>query len=681
MKKVVIFGGTTEGRMLSGRLSETGRAHLVCVAGKYGEELLAETDYARICTGRMDEEEMVRFFAAERMGEDDLILDATHPYAAQVTENIRKAAEKTGATCVRIIRERGVYPSGDVSCYADAAACARELRKESGNILLTTGSRELAAYCAEVPEEVRKRTYVRILPSEESLAICRREGIAADHIIAMQGPFTEGLNRALFGQYKIRHLVTKESGKAGGFEEKVKAAEKEKVKIHLIERPVSEEGMTPEEAWEKFFAAETAMPGDGALPATDEGASDRDALPVVTLAGIGMGAEEGMTLAVRNAIEEADVVFGAGRLVRDLNVPEKYEMYRAGEIIPVLEAVCPEKAVVLFSGDTGFYSGAKEAAEIFRKWRSHIRIRILPGISSVSFLAAKLGESYEDAVITSLHGRNTAADVAELIRKISCAEKTFVLLSGGSDVPVIADAMLRSGIDGRIYAGAKLSRPGEQIVEISVEEAMTYASDGPVTIMIRNLHPAGRPLLPQRRDEDFERDGVPMTKECIRHESLIRLALRENDLLFDIGGGTGSVGIEAASLHPSVQVKIFEKNPKAVKLIRRNAVKNGVPHVTVLEGEASELLYGMEKPDCVFIGGSGGKLKEILEILHRKGRSIRYVITAVSLETLGEVTDLLQAYDTAGERIIQLAVTNVERTGQYRMMRALNPVFLISFTL
>ena len=98
MKKVVIFGGTTEGRMLSGRLSETGRAHLVCVAGKYGEELLAETDYARICTGRMDEEEMVRFFAAERMGEDDLILDATHPYAAQVTENIRKAAEKTGAT-------------------------------------------------------------------------------------------------------------------------------------------------------------------------------------------------------------------------------------------------------------------------------------------------------------------------------------------------------------------------------------------------------------------------------------------------------------------------------------------------------------------------------------------------------------------------------------------------------
>ena len=252
---------------------------------------------------------------------------------------------------------------------------------------------------------------------------------------------------------------------------------------------------------------------------------------------------------------------------------------------------------------------------------------------------------------------------------------------GGSDVPVIADAMLRAGIDGRIFAGANLSYPGEQIDSISVEEAMTYTADGPVTLMIRNLHPARRPLLLLRRDEDFERDGVPMTKECIRHESLIRLALRENDLLFDIGGGTGSVGIEAASLHPSVQVKIFEKNPKAVKLIRRNAVKNGVPHVTVLEGEASELLYGMEKPDCVFIGGSGGKLKEILEILHRKGRSIRYVITAVSLETLGEVTDLLQAYDTAGERIIQLAVTNVERTGQYRMMRALNPVFLISFTL
>ena len=722
MKSVVIFGGTTEGRLLSERLSEAGRAHVVCVAGKYGEELLAETDFARIRTGRMDEEEMLRFFAAEGMGEDDLILDATHPYATQVTENIRKAAEKTGATYVRIIRERGMHPLRDVSCYADIAACARELGKKlggeerggeergseaRGNILLTTGSKELAAYCAEVPEAVRKRTYVRILPSEESLAICRKEGIAADHIIAMQGPFSEELNRALFRQYKIRHLVTKESGKAGGFEEKIRAAENENVKVHLIERPASEEGMTVEEVWERFFAAETEMPGSGMHPAMDAEASDRGALPameadaldrgvhpatdaegsdrsvlpLLTLAGIGMGAEEGMTLAVRDAIEEADVVFGAGRLVRDLKVPVKYEMYRAGEIIPVLEAVRPEKAVVLFSGDTGFYSGANEAARAFRKWRSGLRIRILPGISSVAFLAAKLGESYEDAVITSLHGRNSAADVAELMRKVSCAEKTFVLLSGGSDVPLIADAMLRAGIYGRIFAGANLSYPGEQIDSISVEEAMTYTADGPVTLMIRNLHPARRPLLLLRRDEDFERDGVPMTKECIRHESLIRLGLKENDLLFDIGGGTGSVGIEAASMHPSVRVKIFEKNPKAVELIRRNAAKNGVSFVTVLEGEASELLRGMEKPDCVFIGGSGGKLKEMLEILHRKGRGIRFVITAVSLETLGEVTDLLQTYETADERIIQLAVTNVERIGRHRMMRANNPVFIISFTL
>ena len=763
MKSVVIFGGTTEGRLLSERLSEAGRAHVVCVAGKYGEELLAETDFARIRTGRMDEEEMLRFFAAEGMGEDDLILDATHPYATQVTENIRKAAEKTGAAYVRIIRERGMYPLKDVSCYADIAACARELGKKlggeerggeergseergsevsggkvsgseaSGNIMLTTGSKELAAYCAEVPEAVRKRTYVRILPSEESLAICRKEGIQADHIIAMQGPFTEELNRALFRQYKIRHLVTKESGKAGGFEEKIRAAENENVKVHLIERPASEEGMTVEEVWERFFAAEAEMPGNdelpameadasdrgvlsatdaeasdrGVLPATDAEASDhgvlpavdaeiseRDVLPVMdadvsdqgmlpllTLAGIGMGAEEGMTLAVRDAIEEADVVFGAGRLVRDLKDPVKYEMYRAGEIIPVLEAVRPKKAVVLFSGDTGFYSGANEAARAFRKWRSGLRIRILPGISSVAFLAAKLGESYEDAVITSLHGRNSAADVAELMRKVSCAEKTFVLLSGGSDVPLIADAMLRAGIDGRIFAGANLSYPGEQIDSISVEEAMMYTADGPVTLMIRNLHPARRPLLLLRRDEDFERDGVPMTKECIRHESLIRLGLKENDLLFDIGGGTGSVGIEAASMHPSVEVKIFEKNPKAVELIRRNAAKNGVSHVAVLEGEASELLHGMEKPDCVFIGGSGGKLKEMLKILHRKGRGIRFVITAVSLETLGEVTDLLRTYDTADERIIQLAVTNVERIGRHHMMRANNPVFIISFTL
>ncbi len=666
MRKTVIFGGTTEGRILSGRLSRAGQEHILCVAGKYGEEVVKETDHVRIRTGRMEAEEMKDFLTEEGFGEGDLILDATHPYATRVTENIREASDGIRGTYVRILREQGMLSGEEIRTYADITECAKALDHETGNILLTTGSKELHDYCAGVTGEVKQRTYVRVLPSEESLAVCREEGIGSDHIIAMQGPFTEELNRAVYVQYRIRHLVTKDSGKTGGFEEKVKAAGAEHVKVHLIRRPIEEEGFTVEEAWDRYF---------GELTEREE------YLPALVLAGIGMGSEEGMTLAIRKELEEADAVFGAKRLLKDLKVPVKYEMYRASHIIPVLERTRPEKAVILFSGDTGFYSGAKEAAKEFRNWKKGLRIRILPGISSVAALASKLGENYDDALIESLHGRNTSADVDRLLRRISCRDKTFVLLSGADDLHLIASGMQRRGIDGTVFAGTDLSYESERIDCLSPEEALDYSCEGPVTVMIRNPDPEKRPLIPVKGDTDFVRDQVPMTKECIRHESIIRLELKEGDVLYDIGGGTGSVAIESASLDPSVRVTTIEKKPEAADLIRRNIEKAGIGNVTVLEGEASGLLPDLEKPDCVFIGGSGGQLGKILEILHRKGSGIRFVINAVSLDTLAEVSDLLEKYRVRDEKITQLAVSRVEKMGDHRLMRGENPVFIISFTL
>ncbi len=666
MNKTVIFGGTTEGRILSERLSRAGRAHLVCVAGTYGEEVLRESSCARIHIGRMDEEEMVRFFTSEEIGAEDLILDATHPYATQVTENIGKAAERVHATCVRVLRKPETISVRDAVLYSDITECAGALGNSTGNILLTTGSKELPSYCAAVSDEVKKRTYVRVLPSEESLMICRKEGIEPDHIIAMQGPFSESLNRAIYGQYEIRHLVTKESGKAGGFDEKIRAAAEENVRVHLIRRPGPEEGITVDEVWERFFPE---LSGGG------------EYLPSLVLAGIGMGSEDGMTVAVRKAIEEADAVFGSGRLIRDLRVPVKYEMYRTSEIIPVLERDRPVKAVVLFSGDTGFYSGAKEAAKGFRKWREDVPIRVLPGISSIAYLAAKLGETYEDAAVVSLHGKNTPADIVRLLDSVSCTEKTYALLSDAGDIRMIATAMTDRGMDGTIVAGTDLSYATEQIRSLSLDEATDFTCDGPVTILIRNPASDRRILLPVRRDEDFMRERIPMTKECVRHESLIRLAPRERDLLYDIGGGTGAVAIEAAALDPSLRIVTIERNSEAVALIRRNAEKNNTQNLTILEGEATELLPGLEKPDGVFVGGSGGRLREILKILHGKGEGIRFVINAVSLETLEEITGFLREYEVREEKVTQIAVSEAEKIGEHRLMRAQNPVFIISFTL
>ena len=388
MRKTVIFSGTTEGRTLSELLSDRGYRHIVCVASEYGSQMMRRSDCAFVHAGRMDSGEMAAFLASHSFGEGDLLVDATHPYAVSVTENIKAAAGVLKCRYIRVSRERSGLSGDHILKYADIEECARELEKHTGNILLATGSKELHAFCEAVSGPVKERTYVRVLPSNESLNLCAMEGIAPARVIAMHGPFGYELNLALMRQYRIRHLVTKESGREGGFEEKVKAAEEAGALVHVLERPAEETGSSVREVMREILGA---------------GAD----LPQITLAGAGMGSEACMTAGVRSALRDADLVFGSGRLLKDISSKESYAVYRASDIIPILEEKKPQKAVVLFSGDTGFYSGAKAAAEELKKWRPDAVIRILPGISSVSYLAAKLQESYEDAGLFSLHGRNS----------------------------------------------------------------------------------------------------------------------------------------------------------------------------------------------------------------------------------------------------------------------------------
>ena len=667
MRKIVIFSGTTEGRVLSERLARHGCPHIVCVASEYGKEMMRGTASCRIHTGRMDADEMADFLAKEDFGSGDLVIDATHPYAVSVTENIRKAAGRLDCGYMRITRGNSSLSGDHIREYGSIEECAEGLRETSGNILLTTGSKELPYFCRAVSEEVRRRLYVRILPSVESLTCCLAEGIEPDHVIAMHGPFGFELNLALMRQYDIRQLVTKESGREGGFEEKVKAAGEAGAFVHVIRRPAEETGTGVEEAIKEILGS--SGDEEGTVPLT------------ITLAGAGMGGPACETLAVREAIEEADVVFGAERLIRGIEKKEKYAMYRASDIISVLEAGRPRKAVILFSGDTGFYSGAKAAAEELGKWNGCAAIRILPGISSVSFLSSVLGESYEDARLLSLHGRNSEREINSLIREIRFNPKVFALLSGAEDLRKTASYLDAAGISCRIFAGSSLSLSDEKVEELTPEDAAMYSCSGPVTAMFINPRPEKRRLVPVKKDSDFVRGSVPMTKECVRHESIIRLGLRESDILYDIGGGTGSVACEAAALHPSLTVFTIEKNPEAAALIRQNSKAAGVENVTIIEGEAPSALNALPKPDCVFIGGSGGKLAGIMDVLKAKGSGIRYVINAVSLETVSEISRILTGYNPSETEALQLSVNGLRRIGDYHMLQAQNPVFIVSFVL
>lgn len=234
--RIVIFGGTTEGRMLSRTLAKKGAAVTVSVATTYGAEEQGDLKDITVLTGRKDMVEM-----KEILSENEFCVDATHPYAVEVTKNLKQACEETEIPYLRLLREESREVEGAVYVKT-AAEAANFLQATKGNILLTTGTKELPAF----HELERDRLYPRILPMTENLLVCEEEKIPRRNIIAMQGPFGQALNEALMEQFEIKYMVTKDGGKVGGFAEKILAAQRKGVEIIIIHRPM-ENGKTYEE--------------------------------------------------------------------------------------------------------------------------------------------------------------------------------------------------------------------------------------------------------------------------------------------------------------------------------------------------------------------------------------------------------------------------------------------------
>ena len=233
---ILLFGGTAEGHSLARRLAQAGLAVTCSVATAYGEAVLEPTPGLTVHVGRMDADQM----AAEMAKGYTCVVDATHPYADRVSENIRRAAETAGLPYYRLLRPR---EAAEGVLWADSPAdAARMLADLPGNVLLTTGSKDLKTF-TQVPD-YQTRLYVRVLPSLESLSAALDLGYPAAHILCMQGPFPEKLNAALLEAVDAKILVTKDTGKAGGFPEKAAAAQSAGAKLLVIRRPTQETGYT-----------------------------------------------------------------------------------------------------------------------------------------------------------------------------------------------------------------------------------------------------------------------------------------------------------------------------------------------------------------------------------------------------------------------------------------------------
>ena len=252
-KRAAVFAGTSEGRAIGEFVLEKGLSAKVdfLVATGYGQEILEEEGSLMVFSGRLNEGEMEDFFSHRRIS---LVIDATHPYATAVTENIKAACSRAGIECVRVTRGgdevfegKGAENITFVNSVGEAVRAVSELGLKT---LVTTGSKEIASF-GEV-KNASEIVVARVLPSVDSINACLKAGIMPKNIIGMQGPFTLEMNLATLRQYGCGALVTKETGKAGGFADKAECA-KLGYNVIVVRKPKGETGVSLKEAKNKLW--------------------------------------------------------------------------------------------------------------------------------------------------------------------------------------------------------------------------------------------------------------------------------------------------------------------------------------------------------------------------------------------------------------------------------------------
>ena len=656
MYKVIVFAGTTEGYEISRFLGENQIPVLACVATEYGSKSLKENSCLRVQAGRLDEEQMRELFSGEK---PELVLDATHPYAAEVTRNIQKACEEAGVSYTRILRtgseaQNAVY-------VRDTKEAAEYLKGTDGNVLLTTGSKELAVFTS-VPD-YNKRLFARVLSLPAVIEACRALGFEGRNLIAMQGPFSMELNQAMLKQYQCKYLVTKDSGKAGGFLEKIQAAEACGVTAVIIGRPLCEEGLSLKECRHMLIERY-------GLTRKQE----------VTLLGIGMGSRGTLTVEGLEAVRKAELIVGAKRMAEAVRISgqDVFYEYRSREIAEYL-AAHPEytKVVIALSGDVGFYSGAKKLIELLGP-----DTKMICGISSVVYFMSKIGLSWDDARIVSAHGKS-----CNLVSMIRTNRKVFAILGTGDGVGRLAEKLDFYGMgDVILHVGENLSYDNEKILSKPARELIAYKGDPLCVICAQNEKAEPEPATHGLMDEAFIRGKAPMTKTEVRTVSLAKLRLSKDAICYDIGAGTGSVSVEMALRAADGEVYAIEKKEDALALLNENRQKFALDHMHIIPGTAPEALEELPAPTHAFIGGSSGNMKEIIELLIKKNPWVRIVINCITLETVGEALACIRELEKqencqCENEVVQLCVSRSRNIGRYHMMMGENPIYIITVQL
>ena len=444
----------------------------------------------------------------------------------------------------------------------------------------------------------------------------------------------------------------------------------------------------------------------------------------VTIIGAGPGNPDLLPTAARDALDIADVVIGARRALAGIDLPPdvvRCELVKTEDIVGALAGEASwQRAVVVMTGDTGLFSGAARLTCALRDVTG-LEVRVIPGVSSASYLAAQLARSWQGWRFASAHG--VACDiVAEAAR----AGELFLVTSNGKAPAKLAGELVEAGLgDVEIVVGERLSYPderlsrgtaseiagrefddlnvmlfdfgeGEGAPDVSRTQKAEEAADACAQGEFAGAQEDGSAPAQKRAsaargaqkmwpyassgipDALFIRGKVPMTKAEVRAVALSKLRLAPADTVWDVGAGTGSVSVEAALVAGAGSVWAIERKREGIALIRENAERFSCGNVFAVEGAAPEALVKLPAPDAVFVGGSSGELSSIVDAARAKNPRARFCVPCVTLETLARACDVFSDDVFEGSEVCQVSVAKGEEAGPYHLMRAQNPVFLVS---
>lgn len=389
----------------------------------------------------------------------------------------------------------------------------------------------------------------------------------------------------------------------------------------------------------------------------------------VYLVGAGLGAESCLTGYAIEKIRNAQIVMTTKRLFEKLrHLNEQTMCFEIGEIASFINShkSCFENICVVASGDIGFFSIGK----MLKEKLDEFDIEFISGLSSFQFLTARLGVSYEDIKLLSGHGRNI-----NLVPNVCYNRKVFLLTGGEQKAHNFIEELNEAGLtEVLVTVGENLSEVNEYIVTDKAINLLGRKFSELSVMLVQNNNFVE--CFKKIKDKDFIRGKAPMTKEVIRTLSVAELDIKPSDCIIDVGAGTGSVSIELARKASEGIVLALEKEIESTKLINENIKKFGTYNVIVKTELAPSGLDGFIA-DKAFIGGSSGNMKQIVDVLINKNLCKKIVVNAITLETLYETLDVFNQSNLK-ENVICVNVANSEKIGRYNMMKAENPVYIIS---